>query len=122
MRRSAIRRKRKSLAKEEERETKRQKRFNIQVHQEINSFKQLLHKKYGFIADPALPTYQNFHKAILSTPAEIYFSQPKNKAVFNLTTSTTNTLPAGTYLLLVLGLKFVIKAGCPVNKIQASLD
>ena len=79
-------------------------------------------KKYGFVADPALPTYQNVHKAILATPPEIYFSQPKNKAIFNLTTTATNTLPPGTHLLLALGLKFVIKAGWPANKIQASLE
>jgi hypothetical protein len=81
-----------------------------------------LHKKYGFIANPTLPPYQNIHKVILATPTKIYFSQPKNKSVFKFATISKNTLPIGTYLLLTFGLKFVIKASWPVNKILASLD
>ena len=86
----------------------------------IHSFKQLLTKKYGFTADPTLPTWKNIQIILLNTPAEAYFSQPISQATFNLANSTTG-LPLGTLSLLTLGLKFCLKAPHPTNIINHSI-
>ena len=68
----------------EMKETKRQKISDEQVNQKLNSFKKLLTKKYGFVADQSIPTWKTAQQIILQTPTELYFVQPHNKAIFNL--------------------------------------
>ena len=72
----------------------------------LNSFKQLLHTQYGFIANNKLPAWQNARQIILKMPKNLFFNQPKNNSTFIF---TTNPLPPGPQSLLNLGLKFCIK-------------
>ncbi|KAL3791711.1 hypothetical protein ACHAWO_009969 [Cyclotella atomus] len=51
-------------------------------------------------------------------PEELYFSQPKSKAIFIF---TNKTLPSGTISLLSNGLKFCLRASKPTNNIEKSI-
>ena len=90
-----------------------------QTIQKINSFKQLLHTQYGFIANNKLPAWQNARQIILKMPKNLFFNQPKNNSTFIF---TTNPLPPGTQSLLNLGLKFCIKSKQPTNKLNETLN
>jgi hypothetical protein len=87
----------------------------------INSFKQLLIKRYCFSTNPFTPNWKTAQQFILQTPSEFYLVQPHNKAVFNRA-NTNNGLPRGTYSLLRLGLKFCMKSGNPKNKSNTSIE
>ena len=56
------------------------------------------------------PNKKTAQQIILQTPAELYFVQPHNKAIFNLA-DTKHRLPKGSYSLFGLGLKAVSNHG-----------
>ena len=111
--------------KAKENELKRAERLNKQTRLHIahktSSFKKLLHKKFGFIANTLIPIWKNVQNIIMHKTTDIYFTQPSNNAIFNLATSS-NSLPLGTFSLLNFGLKFCIKNTFPTNKIENSIQ
>jgi len=120
LRRIILRRKKQRKQKKLDFESSRQSVYDTQVKQKMNSFKQLMLKQFGFLADPNKPTWYNSQQVILQTPVSIYVNQPTNNAIHNLCKSTTE-IPLGSFTLLGLGLNFCIKHRKPTNSINNSL-
>ena len=77
------------------------------VDREIDDTRGTLKEQYGFVADPALPLWENMKAQLVTVDVTELLTRPKNATCHNLRKS--RSLPDGTPQLLTLGMNYCIK-------------
>ena len=85
----------------------------------LRSYKDKFVEAYGFCADPKKPTWNNLEDYLLRMTPNQYFARPTNMACHNY--CTLKHMPAGTKILLGLGLKYAVKRPRPTNLTKRTL-
>jgi hypothetical protein len=70
--------------KEVTRDTHQSIKSNNRITLKTKAFNDILQKKYGFLANPSLPTWKHLQQIIFKIPSKLCFNQPCNNSILNL--------------------------------------